>query len=258
MGFSPFSLEKIMKRILLKGHSNEEFHSKALRSSFLAVFSLVLLFFSHCRPSAVSFIPPPSQIESIEGHASISVIGKQGSARSKFSFLFQLPCLGLVSVSDFLGRTIYQIFINEERAVFTLPSKKVYWQGEEEEIIDNFLGFRLNLSEMINLLSGRWANEEERSEAMNDMEHWSFEKDKTGRVRTGQRGELRFEVKEFFSSTPVARVVHFQHPLNRGSLRVLSINFNQPVKKGAFSLSFLASYERKSWSEIERMLANEN
>jgi hypothetical protein len=150
-----------------------------------------------------------------------------------------------------LGRTLYQIIVTEDKAVFIIPSKRVYWQGEEEEIIQYFLGFRLNLYEMINLLSGKWEGEERN-------ESWSFAKDERGRIMAGQRGEFQFEVKEFLADTPFARILIFQHPLNRGFIKILRINLNQPLKKGVFSLSVLGKYERKSWIEIEKILANEN
>ena len=95
-------------------------------------------------------------------------------------------------------------------------------------------------------------------EGEEDRETWSFAKDERGRIMAGERGEFRFEVKEFFADTPFARILAFQHPMNDGRLKVLRINLNQPLKKGIFSLSVLGKYERKSWAEIEKILANEN
>lgn len=223
---------------------------------YFIIFLFALFCLSHCHPSRI-LLSPPSQIESIEGYASIKISGDQGSVRSKFSFLFHLPHQARISVADLLGRAIYQIIVDEERAVFVLPSKRVYWQGEEEEIIDKFLGFRLSLDEVISLLSGEW-NEGKRAEEEKNLAGWSFEKDEMGRIVFGQRGEFRFEIKEFFSKTPFARLVGFEHPLNRGSLKILSLSFNQPLKKESFSFSFLDGYKRKSWEEIEKILGNEN
>jgi hypothetical protein len=183
--------------------------------------------------------------------------GDQGSVRSKFSFLFHLPHQARISVTDLLGRAIYQIIVNEEKAVLVLPSKRVYWQGEEEEIIDKFLGFRLSLDEMISLLSGEW-NEGKGAEEEKSLAGWSLEKDEAGRIVFGQRGDFRFGIKEFFSKTPFARLIGFEHPLNRGSLKILSLSFNQPLKQESFSFSFLEGYKRKSWEEIEKILGNEN
>jgi len=240
-----------MSRILTKGQSKDRQSIKALRVSLFLIVFLAIFFLGYCRPSAVILLPLPSEIERIEGYASLRISRDQGSSRSKFSFLFQLPHQGRIEVSNILGRTLYQIIVTEDKAVFIVPSKRVYWQGEEEEIIQYFLGFRLNLYEVINLLSGKWEGEERN-------ESWSFAKDERGRIMAGQRGEFQFEVKEFLADTPFARILIFQHPLNRGFLKILRINLNQPLKKGVFSLSVLGKYERKSWIEIEKILANEN
>jgi hypothetical protein len=247
-----------MSKILNEGQSRARKATKALKFSLILVAFLDLFFQAYCRPSPVIILPLPSKIERIEGYASLRITGDQGSSRSKFSFLFQLPHQGRIEVSDILGRTLYQIIVSKDKAAFIVPAKKVYWQGEEEEIIRYFLGFRLNLAEMINLLSGRWEGEEMENEGEEGKENWSFTKDERGRIMAGQRGELRFEVKEFFADTPFGRLLFFQHPLSRGRLRILRISLNRPLKKGSFSLSVLGKYRRKSWAEIEKILANEN
>jgi len=247
-----------MSRILTEGQSEARKNIKVLRVSLFLVVSLPLFFLVYCRPSPVILLPLPSKIERIEGYASLRIIGDQGSSRSKFSFLFQLPHQGRIEVSNILGRTLYQIIVAEDKAAFIVPSKKVYWQGEEEEIIRYFLGFRLNLYEMINLLSGKWESKVMEDEGEESKESWRFAKDERGRIQAGTRDEFRFEVHEFFTDTPFARLLIFQHPLNDGRLKILRINLNRPLKKGAFSLSVLGRYERKSWAEIERILANEN
>jgi hypothetical protein len=247
-----------MSRILNKGQSKDRQNIRVLRISFFTIVFFGIFFLVYCRPSPVILLPLPSKIERIEGYASLRITGDQGSSRSKFSFMFQLPHQGRIEVSNVLGRTLYQIIVAEDKSAFIVPSKRVYWQGEEEEIIQYFLGFRLNLYEMINLLSGKWEGEEMRYEGGENKESWSLEKDERDRIRAGQRGEFRFEVKEFFADTPFARILIFQHPLNKGRLKILRINLNQPLKKGIFSLSVLGKYERKSWAEIEKILANEN
>ncbi len=222
---------------------------------FFVSFGLFLL--GHCRPSSPLLIYPPSKIERIEGYGSLRVSGERGAGRSKISFLFELPHQARMAVLDVMGRTLYQIFINEEKAVIALPRQKAYWQGEEEEVVENSLGFRLSLEELIGLLSGSW--EEGGTKGGEDiLEQWNFEKDREGRAVSGQRGELRFEVKEFFAETRFARLVAFEHPSSRGSLKVLGLTFNQPLGKDSFSLSFLEGYERKDWAEIEKMLRHEN
>lgn len=224
--------------------------------------TLALLVLAGCRPSGVLLQPVPAEIERIEGHASLRITTEQGSTRSKFTFLFQLPQpqQGRIEVSDaLLGRTLYQIIMDRERAVFVLPSKKVYWEGEEEEIINTFLGFRLNLGEMISLLRGEWAGEEGEEESGKNAERWDLDRDEAGRIVAGKRGNLSFEVKEFLSSSGLPRILIFQHPLNSGRLKILRVDFNRPVKKKkAFSFDFLASYQHVSWEEMEKILADEH
>lgn len=235
-------------------------HLLAFRCSTVTVLFLALFMLICCRPSAVLLHPVPAKLERIEGHASLRITGEGGSARSKFTFLFQLPHKGRIEVSDvLLGRTLYQIIIDKERAVFLLPSKRVYWEGNEEEIIDYFMGFKLNLDEMISLIGGRWEEKVKESEKEKNQEGWDLKRDEQGRVREGTRGSLRFEVREFLSGSPVPRVLLFQHPLSSGRLKILRIDFNRPVDKNrAFSLSFLSEYKQVSWEEIEKILADEN
>lgn len=218
----------------------------------------VFIFFINCSLSQLRIPPLPSQIERIEGYASLRVRGEQGTARSKFSFLFQFPNQGRIEVSNVFGKTLYQIIIEKRGAFFLIPSKKVYWEGEEEEIIDIFLGFRLNFNELVSLLSGQWSGEGMDLREENWHEGWILEKDALGRIIRGRREELRFEVKDFFKNTSVVCFLTFQHPLSSGRLKILTINFNQLLRKEAFSLAFLKDYERKTWAEIEEILNEKN
>lgn len=243
------------------GTSSRTARHSWMRGLFVSTGLLFVLFvLICCRPTGVLLQPVPANIERLEGHASLRISGEQGSARSKFSFLFQLPHQGRIEVSDFLlGRTLYQIIVDRERAVFLVPSKKVYWEGEEEEIIDYFLGFRLSLEEMINLIQGKWEERAQEKGREKSMENWNLKKDERGRILTGRRGNLHFEVKEFLSGSHIPRILVFQHSLNSGRLKILRINFNRPAKgKEAFSLSFLTDYRRVSWEEIEKILTDEN
>jgi outer membrane biogenesis lipoprotein LolB len=211
--------------------------------------SLVLIVLSHCSTSPVLLTPVPPQIESMEGYASLRYEGAQGSARTKFSFLFISPDRGRIDASDFLGRAIYQIIITDNQAYFILPSKKVYCQAEEQEIVFRFMGFHLNLEEMAFLLSGRWPENKEK----NTLYEWKHERDNQGRIVQGNRGDLQFYVEEFITNTSIARSIFFTHPLNEGSLKIKNIGFNQPLNERAFSSGFLQRYEEKTWEEIQKL-----
>jgi hypothetical protein len=226
--------------------------STLLMISFLFSAPLAFLLGS-CAVTRVSLEPLPAKIKKIEGYASLKIRGAQGSSKSKFSFLFILPHQGRIDAFNFLGKTLFQIFINNERTFFVLPSKKVYWQGEEGEALGKLLGFQLNYYEMVSLLRGKWDEIEGEG-----RDSWALKRDLEKRIISGQRDELQFEIREFFAETSVARLISFQHPLNKGRLKILDIKFNRPLRKNSFSLSFLEKYERKCWNEIENILTDEN
>jgi hypothetical protein len=185
----------------------------------------------------------------MEGYASLRYDGASGSAKTKFSFLFVSPDRGRIDASDFLGRAIYQVIINDDQAYFVLPSKKVYWRAEEEEIVYRFMGFHLSLEEIASLLSGRWPEDKEK----NPLFEWVLERDKQNRIVRGNRGDLRFSVEEFIASTDIARAIFFSHPLNEGRLKIRNIGFNQTLNERAFSTGFIQKYEEKSWEEIQKL-----
>lgn len=214
----------------------------------------VSLCLAGCTIPQVRISSLPAQIERIEGYASLRIKTEQDSVRSKFSFLFLLPRRGRIDVSNFLGRTLYQILVDEQTAFLIIPSKKVYWKGDEEQIVERFLGFRLNFDELLSLMTGQWDESEEKDWRRG----WVFERDKEGRIQAGQRGELGFEVREFFQKTTYVREVSFEHSLSHGRLKILAIDFNQPLKAGVFSQRFLETYAQKSWEEIEDILDDKN
>ena len=225
-----------------------------LRKLLPAGICIIFTFLSACQPARLSLAPLPPRIESIEGHASLRISGNHGSSRSKFAFVFQLPDRARIEVSGALGRVFYRIVIVEGEAYFVVPSKRVYWQGQEEQIIDKFLGFRLNLSEMINLLSGKWKNEGAEIEAV--TQGWSLDKDQEGRIISGQRGDLWFEITQFIDNTPFAHRLVFEHPLSSGELRILSIGLNKPINDKVFSQQFLERYAPKTWEEIQELIGD--
>jgi hypothetical protein len=214
--------------------------------------SFVLTFLASCQPSSLSLSPLPSRIDRMEGHASLVISGDQGTVRSKFSFLFQLPDRGRIDVTGALGSVLYRIVICEGVAYFVVPSKKVYWKSQEEDIIDKFMGFRLSLDDMTHLLSGEWRERDKLGRE--ELERWSFGKDRKGRILTGHRGELWFEIEEFIGDTPFAKRIRFEHPLSTGRVKILSIDLNQPLRPNVFSTKFTERYQPKTWEEIQGLL----
>lgn len=242
----------------MKGHSGNRIHCFKQWTAFYGLVFLAVGICISCWPSRLSLPPLPPRIESIEGYGSLKIKEDQGSSKIKFSFLFFLPHQGRIESFDFIGRSLYYILIDKEESFFVLPSKKVYWQGNVEKVISRSLGFSLNQYEMICLLRGEWKGTEFGLEAEKSLKKWSFIKDEKGRIVEGQREDLRFKIKEFIENSQFARLVLFYHPWSEGQLKILKINFNQPLKPAAFSRPFLEKYKLKTWAEIEKLINNEN
>lgn len=220
----------------------------------LAVLATVLLA-TGCRPPNTLLAPVPEELNEVEGYASLKITKSGETARSKFSFLIERSRRSKVNVTDILGRTIVEISIGERDAYFILPREKVYWKGTPDEIIEKFLGFRLSLPEMTGILCGSWTGAPETQQA---FEGWTFEKDREGRRAMGRRADLEFKVRKFFPGSSVPRQVDFQSTPCRGSLFILSINFNKPVAEDLFNMVFLKTHAPKSWEEIEKILRRED
>jgi len=221
---------------------------KKIKINKAAVICLVLMAAAACTPPRILLSPVPDRIEKIEGYARLKITDELGSQNLKFSFLLILPSVGKIDVSDFMGRSLYQIIISGENAYLTVPSKKVFWQGKEDEVINKFLSFNLNLSELVCLFSGHWPTSPAEK---NKISSWELKKDKNGRIIFGQRGDLLFEVEEFIDNTPIARSLIFKHPFNQGRLKFLKMDFNQPGPDPGFFTAFLKNYEKKTWEEIQ-------
>jgi hypothetical protein len=242
----------------LKGPPRNRKHCIRQKIIYFGFILLTLEYCVSCLPAKFSVPFIPSSIESIEGYGALRITENHGSSKMRFSFLFSLPHRGRIESFDFIGRSLYYILIDKEKSFFVLPSKKVYWEGMVEEITSRSLGFSLNQYEMVSLLSGQWTGDKMSPEAKRALEKWYFERDERGRIVAGGREEFRFEIQEFFDNTPFARLLLFFHPWSEGRLKILKLNFNQPLRPAAFSRPFLERYELKSWAEIEELLANES
>jgi len=206
-----------------------------------------------CRP-ALPVLSPPAEIKELEGYARLRITNHEQTAKSKFSFLVELPGHGRLQVFDPLGRTIYEIYVGGELAYFVLPAKKAYWQGTGAEIFEKFLGFELSLKEMTGVLSGQW--KESQGEGL-VFKEWTFGRDGQGRIVSGGREDFEFRVREFFPGSGVPRQVTFKSRQSEGRLNLLSIEFNRAVQSGLFRAAFLKDFSSLPWEEIEKILRNE-
>jgi len=229
----------------------------ALRKIRIAFLCLWVVFSFNCRTSPTLVSSFPEQIETIQGFASLKIKGTKEFSRSKFSFLFSLPDKARIEVFDFLGRTIYQILIKENKAFLVVPSKKIYWQSTEEEIIDKFIGSKLSLYEAVSFLSGQWKYLQKKERNMG-KDTWDITRNTEGRVIRGQKKGMSFQVNEYIDDTPLIQSLSFENRFQEGKLKILSIEFNDPVKEDLFSLSFVDNYQKKSWNEIKELVSHES
>jgi len=199
-----------------------------------------------CLPSRPEVAPVPPTVESIEGFATFRMAREGETAKSKFSFLFRLPGQGRVEVIDPLGRTASILFLDDDVAYLVLPSRRAYWKSGREEVMSKLLGFALGTEDLAHILTGR----------ADRLSGWHLEKDGKGRVVRGRREDLSFEIRQFFEPGPLPWLLVLSRAEDKGSLRVLRMNFNQPLKEKAFHYFFLGddSYRPADWAEVERWL----
>lgn len=224
---------------------------RRLRVSLAA--ALALLFLAGCIVGPPLLSPPPARVETLDGFGSLSLRGEGGSLRGRFSFLIALPDKGRIEILDPFGRTRSALIFRERMAYMLLPSRKAYWTGPEEDLMENFLGFGLTAGELAGLLGGQWA-----AAGTPEGLGWAFERDAAGRVLAGAKDGFRFEVDEFFGKTSVPRSIGISRAGEPGRLRVLQVRFNRPPRGEAFGLSALEGLARKTWAEIEELLRDEN
>ena len=220
---------------------------------FVGLLLCALFFFSACTRKNVFLAPPAEGIDEIEGYASLRVTTQRQTTRSRFSFLFSPPEKGRIDVLDPLGRVHYQLFFVDTEAYFVVPGKKAYWQGPEREILEKLFGLQLSLQDVVGLMSGYWSPPGQKK-SREETGSWTFLKNRQGRIHSGQSGEFVFEVLEFFGQTSWAREVVFFFPQTEGRIKILNINFNQPISSGAFKTSFKQMYKKKTWEEIRGLL----
>ena len=199
-----------------------------------------------CLPSRPEVAPVPPTVESIEGFATFRMAREGETAKSKFSFLFRLPGQGRVEVIDPLGRTASILFLDDDVAYLVLPGRRAYWKSGREEVMSKLLGFALGTEDLAHILTGR----------ADRLSGWHLEKDGKGRVVRGRREDLSFEIRQFFEPGPLPWLLVLSRAEDKGSLRVLRMNFNQPLKEKAFHYFFLDddSYRPADWAEVERWL----
>lgn len=216
---------------------------KRSRPALLLLIAAALI---SCLPSRPAVSPPPPTVESIEGFATMRLARDGETAKSKLSFILRLPGQGRIEVLDPLGRTVSILFLDNDVAYLVLPGRHAYWKSGREEVMTKLLGFALEIEDLADILTGR----------ADRLSGWSLEKDSRGRVVRGRREELSFEIRQFFEPGPLPWLLVLSRAQDTGSLRVLRMNFNQPLKEKAFHYFFLdeGDYRPADWAEVDRWL----
>ncbi len=225
--------------------------------SFVAGLAAAAVFFlAACISGPPLLSPPPAHVETLDGFGSLSLRGAGGSLRGRFSFFLSLPDKGRIEVLDPFGRTRAVLIFRDGAAYMLLPSRKAYWTGPEEDLMERFFGFGLSARDLAGLLGGQWLAADTPEGGEGGV--WTFERDGDGRAAVGRKAGFRFEVEEFFGKTSVPRSVGISRAGDPGRLRVLQIRFNRPPRGDVFGLSPLSGLERRTWVEIEELLRDEN
>lgn len=217
-----------------------------MRRGVSALLGLSAAALVSCFPTRPAVAPLPPTVESMEGFATLRLARSGETAKSRLSFVVRLPGQGRIEVLDPLGRTASLLFLDDDVAYLVLPSRRAYWKSGRDEVMSKLLGFALELQELTDILTGRGDR----------LSGWTLEKDGQGRVIRGRREDLRFEVRQFFDRSLIPRLLVLSHGEDRGSLRVLRLNFNQPLKAEAFRHFFLdeGGFRPAEWDEVEAWL----
>lgn len=219
-----------------------------MRRGAAALLLLSVLTLFSCLPSRPVVSPLPPVVESVEGFASFRLAREGETAKSKLSFLLRLPGQGRVEVIDPLGRSASILFVDGEEAYLVLPGRRAYWKSNRENVMSKLLGFSLAVEDLVHILTGR----------ADRLSGWALEKDSRGRVFRGRCRDLSFEIRQFFEQSSLPLLLVLIRAEDRGSLRILRMSFNQPLKEKAFTYFFLddKSFRPAEWSEVERWLRN--
>ena len=207
-----------------------------------------LVFFASCAAPPPRLVPP-AEVRSVEGYGSAVVEGQEAAVRGRFAFRFASDGRGRVEAFDPLGRTVYFIDFEATQAWFVLPAKKVFWENEPGEMMSRFLGFTLRLEEVVRLLSGHWDGTSEGGSTP-----WTLAKDAQGRVVSGERVTLRFEVREFFAGGGVPRTVVLSDLASAARIKILDLRFNPSAAAPSPDRAYLKTFSPVTWTEVMRYL----
>jgi hypothetical protein len=216
-----------------------------LGGSFLLVIGL-----GACASRPPRLVPPPGVVEAVEGFGSATIAGADASVKGRFGFVFRRPGLGRIEAVDPIGRTVFLLFLREDRAWFVLPGRKVYAEDAADVMMRRVLGVVLRPDEVLRMLAGTW----EAGAGEDGANGWRVERDEEGRVIRGASADVAFTVRAFFPGDAVPREIGLTGPDASGRIKVLKMGFNPPARPELFEVGFLGTFKPRTWGEILELL----
>ncbi|MBC7363059.1 MAG: hypothetical protein H5U07_00775 [Candidatus Aminicenantes bacterium] len=221
-------------------------YSIAFRTKiYAAFFLLICLTIISCSLTPRPVIPA-GEIKSLKAEGSFFYRGEAGQGRSRLLLYLQAPDQIRLEIFNPLGGLAYIIWFNDTWASLYLPGQKVFWEGETQVLTAEFLGGVVTARELVCLFSGRL------KEFVSNP-NWHLFGKEAENFYAGQKGDWRFEVKEFFQGGEIPRTIYFEKPGHTVRLRILKIRFNQLFQAEVFIPSYTSTALKLSWEEISRL-----
>lgn len=197
---------------------------------------------SSCHLAPVRVIPS-SEVKSIRAEGSFFYRGEAGQGRSRLLYYLQSPDHIRLEIFNPFGGLAYILWLNGAQASLYLPGQKVFWEGDGRKLTAEFLGGAVTASELVCLLSGR-------KKELTRSQGWHLLGRGPEDFYAGEKGDWKFEIKEFFKGGEIPRTIYFENPEQVVRLRILKIKFNQMFKSDVFDPSYSPAAIKLSWEEI--------
>ncbi|MDD8030450.1 MAG: hypothetical protein PHQ25_00425 [Acidobacteriota bacterium] len=212
---------------------------------FLVLLVLVVLWAfggQGCARGPINFVSP-DEIQNLAGQASCYARGPGKEGRFRLGFYGNVPDQVKLELFNPLGGVESILWLNGPEAILYLPGEKVFWQGHGQLITSDFFGTELETRELIQMLAARWAELEKQG-------GWKLLLDEEESVIAGEKGNLRFEIKERFSPGQIPRTIYFEAQGYMVRMRILKIKFNHLEAKSVFRPTLPPAVRELPWEEI--------
>lgn len=263
--------------------SPQELKKNSLPLAFFLSFALIIInscsFFMFHR-SQPNISVPPSSIETVSGYFSFQLERERTIYQGR-ALLYLAPNKGRLEIRDLFGRLISIFFWSNHHEWLILPAEKAYWSGtrDRSSLMAEIFGFPLEpiellawiirngqslepLDESMNLV---WAIKGEANRSWHNQlleerqAKWLVEWDEEGKLKQGQKGDLKIEIQDLTKDKRIARRLNFYHPQAKGRLTVLKLEFNQALSSDSFEAEKFIhlGFQVLSWEQIKSRLRGE-